>query len=126
MGLLSTDGLLAVEGRIAGNTQVKFRGHRIELAAIERVMIEEAAGILTHAMATLRRDDKQEAVLAAHVMPDSRSKLQSTEMVDKLRARLLLSVPQYMCPSIIVPLDDESYKEVNGVSSHYYFDKPFV
>lgn len=105
-GRLSMDGLLAIEGRISGDTQVKLRGFRIELAEIERVMIKEAGGLLTHAVVTLRGDNDQEAFLAAHVVLESKSKPQSAEVIRNLRARLPLRIPQYMCPAIIVALDD--------------------
>ncbi|PSR84131.1 hypothetical protein BD289DRAFT_453499 [Coniella lustricola] len=108
-GRLTKEGLLTIEGRIAGDTQVKLRGFRIELAEIERVMITEAAGCLSQAVVTLREshgenEKENEAFLAAHIVLESNSPLSSIQVVDKLRARLPLCIPQYMCPAIIVPL----------------------
>ncbi|KAK0383741.1 hypothetical protein NLU13_9652 [Sarocladium strictum] len=105
-GRLDGNGLLAIEGRIAGDTQVKLRGFRIELAEIERVMIQEGAGSLTHAVVTLQSHGDREDFLAAHVVLDGRSRLEGTKVIDSLRARLPLCIPQYMCPSVVVVLDD--------------------
>lgn len=42
-GRLDSRGVLAVEGRVTGDTQVKLRGFRIELTEFERVIIKEGA-----------------------------------------------------------------------------------
>jgi hybrid polyketide synthase / nonribosomal peptide synthetase ACE1 len=91
---------------IAGDTQVKLRGFRIELAEIENVIIREAAGCVTNAVVTLRGDD-QDAFLAAHVSIDAgktTSPQDADTIVDNLRTRLPLCLPLYMCPSTIVAL----------------------
>ena len=99
-GRLDSRGYLTVEGRIAGDTQVKLRGFRIELTEIERVMARE--GSLVQAVVTLR-DDK---FLAAHVVFEQENQARSSELIDKLRARLPLYLPPYMCPSVIVSLKE--------------------
>ncbi|KGO74905.1 Acyl transferase/acyl hydrolase/lysophospholipase [Penicillium italicum] len=110
-GRLRKDGFLAIEGRIAGDTQVKLRGFRIELAEIERVMIKESNGALTHAVVTLHSNDGQEPFLSAHIVIDANANgnekaITETDLVDKLRARLPLVIPPYMCPAVIVPVDN--------------------
>ena len=109
-GRLDKSGLLTVEGRIAGDTQVKLRGFRIELGEIERVMLREAQGQLSHVVVTLRGGDAgQDGFLAAHVVFDGRvtgDELDRSSALDKLRARLPLCLPQYMCPAVIVQLDN--------------------
>lgn len=110
-GRLDARGFLTVEGRIAGDTQVKLRGFRIELVEIERVMIEAAGGALAMAVVTLRggADGDGDGFLAAHVVfkkGQSQGEEQDAEKVDRLRARLPLCLPQYMCPAVIVPLDE--------------------
>ncbi|CAI7637012.1 unnamed protein product [Penicillium glandicola] len=110
-GRLREDGFLAIEGRMAGDTQVKLRGFRIELAEIERVMIKESNGALTHVVVSLHSNEGQEDFLSAHVLIDANANgneqaVTETELVDKLRARLPLVIPPYMCPAIIVPLDN--------------------
>jgi hybrid polyketide synthase/nonribosomal peptide synthetase ACE1 len=100
-GRLSKDGFLAIECRIAGDTQVKPRSFRIELAEIERVMIKESNGALTHAVVTLHNYDVQEAFLSAHIVIDTNATgteetVTQSEMVDRLRARLPLIIRPYM------------------------------
>lgn len=108
LGHLDEDGRLTIRGRIAGDTQAKLRGFRIELAEIEGVIIKEAGGRITNAVVTLRDSDEQHTSLVAHVTIDDAKNTQpeDTEAVlSKLRARLPLCLPLYMCPSMIVPLD---------------------
>ena len=99
-GRLDSRGFLTIEGRIAGDTQVKLRGFRIELTEIERVMARE--GSLAQAVVTLRED----SFLAAFVVFEPEKQAQSSELIDKLRARLPLCLPQYMCPSFIIALEE--------------------
>jgi Acyl-coenzyme A synthetases/AMP-(fatty) acid ligases len=74
-------------------------------------MIKESNGALTHAVVTLHGNDSQQTFLSAHIVIDanangSKQAITDTEMVDKLRARLPLVILPYMCPAIIVPLDN--------------------
>ncbi|KAH6637105.1 BcPKS5, polyketide synthase, partial [Chaetomium tenue] len=107
-GRLDKSGFLAIEGRIAGDTQVKLRGFRIELAEIERVMLRESDGQLAQVVVTARGvdDGEAEGFLAAHVVlePQTTDAAAAAKVIDRLRSRLPLSLPQYMCPAIIVPL----------------------
>ncbi|EAQ90443.1 hypothetical protein CHGG_02378 [Chaetomium globosum CBS 148.51] len=107
-GRLDKSGFLAIEGRIAGDTQVKLRGFRIELAEIERVMLRESDGQLAQVVVTARGvdDGEAEGFLAAHVVLESQSTdaAATAQVINRLRSRLPLSLPQYMCPAIIVPL----------------------
>ncbi|KAL2167663.1 hypothetical protein VTG60DRAFT_964 [Thermothelomyces hinnuleus] len=112
-GRLDKSGLLTIEGRIAGDTQVKLRGYRIELAEIERVMLREAEGQLANAIVTLRGGGDgpdNEGYLVAHVVLNKEAKdgqvPDAGKVIDKLHSRLLLNLPQYMCPAVIVPLDE--------------------
>lgn len=106
-GRLDARGYLTIEARITGDTQVKLRGFRIELTEIERVIISEADGDVAQAVVTLRGDNEDESFLAAHVVRNKKQPSQesSVQMIDRLRTRLPLHLPQYMCPAIIVPLD---------------------
>ncbi|KAK3299484.1 BcPKS5, polyketide synthase [Chaetomium fimeti] len=109
-GRLDKSGFLAIEGRIAGDTQVKLRGFRIELAEIERVMLRESDGQLAQVVVTARGvdDGQEDGFLAAHVVLDNQdtTTADTAKVLDKLRARLPLSLPQYMCPAVIVPLPE--------------------
>ncbi|RDL30421.1 uncharacterized protein BP5553_10299 [Venustampulla echinocandica] len=99
-GRLDSRGLLTIDGRITGDTQVKLRGFRIELTEIERVMVKE--GALVQTVVTLRED----SFLAAHVVFEKEKQAYSCELIGKLRSRLRLCLPPYMCPSIIVSLNE--------------------
>lgn len=107
-GRLDKSGFLAIEGRIAGDTQVKLRGFRIELAEIERVMLRESDAKLAQVVVTARGvdDGQEDGFLAAHVVFDNQDidATETAKILDKLRSRLPLSLPQYMCPAVIVPL----------------------
>jgi hybrid polyketide synthase/nonribosomal peptide synthetase ACE1 len=118
-GRLNAKGYLTVEGRIAGDTQVKLRGFRIELAEIESVMVKESSGAISDAVVTLRGDNEHDGFLVAHVVVKSKANSDSemAEVVDKLRARLPLCLPQYMCPAVIVPL------EKLPLTSHHKVDR---
>lgn len=101
-GRLNSRGLLAIEGRISGYTQIKLRGFRIELAEIEHVLVKE--GKLVDAVVTLRED----SFPTAHVVFGQEREATSCERINKLRARLPLYLPSYMCPSIIVSINEFS------------------
>lgn len=106
-GRLNVHGQLTVEGRVAGDAQVKVRGFRIELAEVEGAIIREAAGAVTHAVVTLR-NDQGDGFLAAHVVINNnkdKSEAPTAGIVDQLRTRLSLALPQYMTPAVIVPVD---------------------
>lgn len=99
-GRLDSRGLLAVEGRVTGDTQVKLRGFHIELTEFERVILKEEA--LVQAVVTLRED----SFLAAHVVFEQGTQAYSCKLIGKLRPRLPLCFPPYMCPSVIVSLNE--------------------
>ncbi|EKV18449.1 Equisetin synthetase, putative [Penicillium digitatum Pd1] len=109
-GRLDARGLLAVEGRVAGDAQVKVRGFRIELAEIEAVIIKEAGGALALAVVTLRTgEEDHDDILSAHVVIQNsheNSEAQVAKIIGQLRTRLNSSLPQYMVPAIIVPVSE--------------------
>ncbi len=84
-------GDLVYLGRI--DTQVKLRGYRVELEAIE-------AHLATHpdvrAAACTVQGEGDRQVLAAHVVPDRAG---APPAVDALRAHLARALPPYMVPS---------------------------
>ncbi|WP_203721003.1 non-ribosomal peptide synthetase, partial [Paractinoplanes brasiliensis] len=95
------DGLLDFVGR--ADHQVKLRGFRIELGEIEQVLgghpsVVRAAVLLT--------DDKR---LVAYVVPAGGAEFG----VDELRAHAQSALPDYMMPSVIVPIDSLPFT-VNG------------
>jgi hybrid polyketide synthase/nonribosomal peptide synthetase ACE1 len=104
IGHLQDDGALVFHNRIAGDTQIKIRGLRIEVSDIESNILSAAGGKLKEAIVTLRRDNPDSEFLVAHVVFAPQH-----EVADKegFLQHLLnhLPVPQYMIPVMAVPLD---------------------
>ncbi len=101
MGHLRSDGALIFEGRIAGDTQIKLRGIRIELEDIENTIIEAAGGIICKAVCSVRGDPQ---FLVAHVeISTTYPHGEREQFLKALGVRLPL--PQYMRPARIIPLD---------------------
>ncbi|KAF1957271.1 hypothetical protein CC80DRAFT_592570 [Byssothecium circinans] len=107
-GCLDEHGKITCYGRIHGDTQVKLRGFRIELTEVERVMMEEAAGLLRTAIVTLRGDDLRGKFIVAHVVFESTDHGTGdtpTKLIDGLMTKLRLRLPSYMCPATIIAVD---------------------
>ncbi|KAK4165620.1 putative hybrid NRPS/PKS enzyme [Cladorrhinum sp. PSN259] len=109
-GYMLEDGTFISLGRINGDTQVKLRGQRFELREVEAALVASGRGDILEAVCHVRRrdggkeDDASAAFLVAHVVlkpgmldPDSRLR----ELVS---SQSLAELPQYMRPSVIVPL----------------------
>ncbi|KAE8858945.1 hypothetical protein PTNB73_08425 [Pyrenophora teres f. teres] len=108
-GRLDEHGQITCYGRIDGDTQVKLRGFRIELTEIERVIMQEAAGLLRNAIVTLRGDDMQGKFIVAHVLFENTAhgtEDTQTNLIDSLMAKLRRRLPPYMCPATIIAVDD--------------------
>ncbi|KAF3768882.1 hypothetical protein M406DRAFT_10616, partial [Cryphonectria parasitica EP155] len=102
IGHLTEDGALVFHNRVAGSTQVKIRGLRIDLSDIESNILSASRGKLKEAAVTLREDD----VLVAHVVfatSGERSDTGREEFLHNLLIRLPL--PQYMIPVVAIPLE---------------------
>ncbi len=93
LGRLSAEGELAHVGRV--DFQVKVRGHRVELEAIERTLLEHPA-IREAAVAV--RGSPAEPRLTAYVVGDRGPGPGSAELRGYLEARL----PSYMVPAAFV------------------------
>ncbi|KKK13064.1 hypothetical protein AOCH_003088 [Aspergillus ochraceoroseus] len=104
IGHLETDGAMVFRSRMAGDTQVKIRGLRIELTDIESNIVAAAGGALRDAVVTLREGNPE--FLVAHVVFAPQ---QSAGIADReaFLQQLLhnLAVPQYMVPVVAIPLD---------------------
>ena len=100
IGHLTADGALVFHNRVAGDTQVKIRGLRIELSDIESNILSAAGGELREAAVTLREGD----ILVAHVVfATSNDRTNKDEFLRHLLSRLPL--PQYMIPVMAIPLE---------------------
>lgn len=103
IGHLSEAGAMFFHNRIAGNTQVKIRGLRIELSDIESNMISAAGGALREAVVTLRKGDPE--FLVAHVVFAAQHTITNKDVfLEQLLSHL--PVPQYMVPVIAIALDE--------------------
>lgn len=99
-GRYDENGELYFEGRIAGDSQVKLNGIRIEIKEVEAVIIKTSAGVLHDTIVSVRRTPD---FLVAHVefaQPLEPAEQQS--FLSSLLARLPL--PKYMSPALLVPI----------------------
>ena len=101
IGYLNQDRAMVFQSRVAGDTQVKVRGLRIELSDIESNIIS-AAGVLREAVVSLGDGDPD--FLVTHVVftaPDSITDKET--FLEQLLSHL--QVPQYMVPVVAISLD---------------------
>jgi hybrid polyketide synthase/nonribosomal peptide synthetase ACE1 len=99
---LQDDGAMVFHSRMAGDTQIKIRGIRIELSDIETNIISTSGGVVQDAVVTLREGDPDFLVAhvvlrQGHLIPDQASFLQ--QLLNRL------PVPQYMIPVLAIPLE---------------------
>jgi hybrid polyketide synthase / nonribosomal peptide synthetase ACE1 len=104
-GHLTKQGALVFHGRIAGDTQVKLQGIRLELEDIENNILKEGKGSLSEAVCTIHGESDFN-YLVAHVVfsPGFPS---SVDVGREFLSRLLqqLPLPQYMKPAALFPLE---------------------
>lgn len=105
LGRWQDDGCIVIEGRITGDSQIKLRGLRVELGDVENSILETANGTLSEAVVSRRLGTGPDTdFLVAHVVfspghpSDGRDRFLKT-----LQAHLPL--PQYMIPTMIIPLE---------------------
>ncbi len=92
------DGNIEYVGRL--DNQIKIRGYRVELGEIEAVLRNHAA--VADAVVALQAVSSPESLLVAYFVPE-RGAPPSPE---ELRAHLKKSLPEYMVPSIFLPLSE--------------------
>ncbi|KAL8848143.1 MAG: hypothetical protein Q9221_006829 [Calogaya cf. arnoldii] len=97
-GRLTSEGILLLEGRIEGDTQIKLRGIRIDLRDIEAAILQSSADEMTDC-AVSARDPSGNSYLVAHVVL---KRPRNAAWLQQLQARLPL--PQYMKPSSMIPI----------------------
>jgi hybrid polyketide synthase / nonribosomal peptide synthetase ACE1 len=99
---LREDGAMVFHSRIAGDSQVKIRGLRIELSDIESNIVAAAGGAINEAVVTLRDGDPE--FLVAHVVfAPNHGVADSAAFLERLLANL--DVPQYMVPVAAIALN---------------------
>lgn len=96
-------GVLYIDGRIDGNTQIKLRGFRIDLQDIENSIVSASNDTFDSAVVSLRGHGAAQ-YLVAHIVFSA-----SSEVTDKdtFMRKLLgsLGVPTYMRPSLMLELE---------------------
>lgn len=103
---LQEDGAMVFHNRVAGDTQVKIRGLRIELGDIESNILKASGGALREAAVTLRDGvrDTDPPFLVAHVVFAPQHNVNDTEaFLQHLLSHL--QIPQYMIPVMAIPLE---------------------
>lgn len=99
------DGALLVEGRMAGDTQIKLRGARLDVAAVEHALVAVGGDAVREAAVSLRRDDNLVELLVAHVVVQGGEEWQRSHgsgLEQVLRQGLAVRLPRYMCPAGII------------------------
>jgi amino acid adenylation domain-containing protein len=92
------DGVIEYVGRV--DFQVKIRGHRIELGEIEALLEEHPQ--VTNAVVLARVDHRGDQRLVAYVVPRHPRSFDA----DSVRAWMKATLPEYMIPSALMPLDE--------------------
>lgn len=101
LGYLRGNGTLMFRGRIAGDTQIKIRGMRIDLQDIEACILTAAEGALHKAVVSVRSGD----MLVAHVQFAMDQYADKSEQKAFLRSlRFTLPLPVYMVPAMFIPI----------------------
>ncbi|PTB70126.1 hypothetical protein BBK36DRAFT_1107986 [Trichoderma citrinoviride] len=115
------DGRLVFLGRIAGDSQVKLRGFRVELNDIANTIIRASEGVIRDAAVSFRRgQDTAEDILAAFVVPSSKEEQVAPGTLEQLRDKLPL--PAYMRPARMIAVHDLPVNS-SGKLDRYALDK---
>ncbi|MGH7824578.1 MAG: non-ribosomal peptide synthetase [Candidatus Binatia bacterium] len=97
IGRMLSDGRLLCLGR--KDSQVKIRGHRVEIAEIEMALLN--LGMIKAAVVVAREDPCGDSRLVAYLVPNGDLK----PTVTKLRRALAETLPEHMIPSSFLFLD---------------------
>lgn len=99
-GVLRDDGALEILGRVAGDSQIKLRGIRIEIEDVENTILRAAKGTISEVAVAPRGDPP---ILIAHaVLASGIEEHNHKELLQSLVSNLPL--PQYMRPAAIIPV----------------------
>lgn len=98
LGRYLPDGSIECVGRI--DNQVKIRGYRVEMGEVETAISQHPS--VQDAVVMVRDDYLSATAIIAYVVTESDQVVSSEELADFLGQRL----PEYMCPSSYVMLDE--------------------
>ncbi|KAH6979108.1 polyketide synthase [Fusarium venenatum] len=101
------DGRIAFLGRIAGDSQIKLRGFRIELEDVANTIVKASKGVIPEAAVSLRQGENGDGDSAFLVAFAIISEAHCPSDIKAYLKQLLkeLSLPRYMIPARIVPTD---------------------
>ena len=110
--LQESDGVLMLQARMDGDTQVKVRGFRVDVSEIEVSLISTAQGRISEAVVHLRKpveDDPSSHLLTAHVVltKEARAKYPTTKERSNYLRQVVkgLPLPSYMRPAVTVAVE---------------------
>lgn len=106
IGRWDQTGALLIEGRVAGDTQIKLRGLRIDLVEVENAIIHVANGTVSEVTVSVHPSRSQDdEFLVAHVVFDKSHKTDNINQdIAAISSNIRRLLPQYMCPTIITPM----------------------
>ncbi len=99
-GVFRKEGYIEFQGR--KDSQVKIRGHRIELGEIETCILEYS--LVKSAIVAPFSNNSGAKQLCAYILTHPDPQVDSPSFLPDLRAFLSQKLPDYMVPSIIIPL----------------------
>ncbi|KAG6003604.1 putative Hybrid PKS-NRPS biosynthetic cluster [Claviceps maximensis] len=109
LGYLNDEGILFLKGRIAGDTEIKLNGVRVNLVEIEETVLLSAKGALSEAVACLRSSSNVSGspqFVVVYVV-FSRSHESVSDRASFLQSVLEnSSLPVQTRPSAIIPIDE--------------------
>ncbi|KAF9697439.1 hypothetical protein EKO04_005132 [Ascochyta lentis] len=103
-GRMLSDGSIMMLSRLDGDEQVKIRGMRVNLKDVSQAIIQESRGTISDATVILRGDDASKRHLIAFAVLSRTSHIQDKQAFLR-QLSLGLSVPTYMRPVAIIPLE---------------------
>ncbi|KAI0490980.1 hypothetical protein F4859DRAFT_520593 [Xylaria cf. heliscus] len=109
-GRFNTAGRLIIEGRIQGSTQVKIGGIRIELEDIENSIVRYMSPYVRQAIVSHRKGkdgSNADFLVAFIVLSDTSPPSDPVSFITHLSRQLPL--PQYMRPSLVLPIQSVPY-----------------
>ncbi len=99
LGIRRADGALLHLGR--KDFQIKIRGYRVESGEVEAALV--AMKEVQEAVVSSAKDTQDDAYLVAYLVASEGATLPS---LAQLRERLIVQLPEYMIPSVIIPLPE--------------------
>ncbi|XEU96090.1 hypothetical protein FSHL1_001375 [Fusarium sambucinum] len=101
------DGRIAFLGRIAGDSQIKLRGFRIELEDVANTIVKASKGVIPEAAVSLRQGENGDGdsafLVAFAIISEAHCPADTKAYLKQLLKEL--SLPRYMIPARIVPTD---------------------